>query len=42
MFGKTIANRIKNFDMYGKMPNGLSEGTMSGALSKLICKTYLI
>lgn len=32
MFGRSLANRIKNFDVYGKMPKDLSEGTMSGAL----------
>lgn len=32
MFGQSVANKLKAFDVYGKIPQDLTEPTLSGAL----------
>ena len=43
MFGSSVANRLKTFDVYRKLPKDLTEPTLSGALGiELILKILIL
>jgi hypothetical protein len=40
MFGQTVSNKLKAFDVYGKIPQDLTEPTLSGALGTLSASMF--
>eukprot|EP00828_Plagiopyla_frontata_P033484 TRINITY_DN4348_c0_g1_i1.p2 TRINITY_DN4348_c0_g1~~TRINITY_DN4348_c0_g1_i1.p2 ORF type:complete len:150 (-),score=18.15 TRINITY_DN4348_c0_g1_i1:154-603(-) len=41
MFGNSIANKIKALDVYKRVPKGLSQSTISGALISLLSCAFI-
>ena len=37
MFGASINNKLKSFDVYKKLPRELTEPTLAGAIGMTIC-----
>ena len=42
MFSDTVKNKLKKFDVYRKLPQGLTEPTISGAMVSIVACSFMI